>query len=207
MDFKQFTQDAIRTESRPEKVHINPGLMVSTMVLAVLAAQALDIVKKAAFYGKPLDLEDFGQKINAVNEHALEVQSEIDLGKPENRDKEDVILFDPSGKEVKVTDANVPVRLSHAFIGMMTESGELLEALLTSIITGQPVDRVNVGEEFGDADWYKGIAFDVLGLDEPSIRAAVIAKLKARYGDKFDADKAVNRDLIEERRILENGVA
>jgi hypothetical protein len=30
-----------------------------------------------------------------------------------------------------------------------------------------------------------------------------IAKLKARYGDKFSSDKAINRDLETERKILE----
>jgi hypothetical protein len=31
-----------------------------------------------------------------------------------------------------------------------------------------------------------------------------IAKLKARYGEKFSEDRAVNRDLKTERKILEN---
>ena len=35
---------------------------------------------------------------------------------------------------------------------------------------------------------------------------ANIAKLKARYGDKFSTEKAVNRDLDTERNILESGV-
>jgi NTP pyrophosphatase (non-canonical NTP hydrolase) len=32
-----------------------------------------------------------------------------------------------------------------------------------------------------------------------------ISKLKARYGDKFSSDKAINRDLETEKKILENG--
>lgn len=32
-----------------------------------------------------------------------------------------------------------------------------------------------------------------------------IAKLKARYGDKFSSDRAINRDLETERTILEGG--
>ena len=31
-----------------------------------------------------------------------------------------------------------------------------------------------------------------------------IAKLKARYGDKFSSEKAINRDLETEKKILEN---
>jgi len=32
-----------------------------------------------------------------------------------------------------------------------------------------------------------------------------ISKLKARYGDKFTSDRAINRDLTTERNILESG--
>ena len=32
-----------------------------------------------------------------------------------------------------------------------------------------------------------------------------IAKLKARYGEKFSSDRAINRDLETERTILEGG--
>jgi NTP pyrophosphatase (non-canonical NTP hydrolase) len=32
-----------------------------------------------------------------------------------------------------------------------------------------------------------------------------IAKLKARYGDKFSSERAINRDLETEKKILENG--
>jgi NTP pyrophosphatase (non-canonical NTP hydrolase) len=31
-----------------------------------------------------------------------------------------------------------------------------------------------------------------------------INKLKARYGDKFSSEKAINRDLVKEKNILEN---
>lgn len=47
---------------------------------------------------------------------------------------------------------------------------------------------------------------DHLRLDPEKLRATNIEKLKSRYGDKFDADKAINRDLGKEREILETGV-
>jgi NTP pyrophosphatase (non-canonical NTP hydrolase) len=49
-----------------------------------------------------------------------------------------------------------------------------------------------------------GIALSY-GLKMGTILETNIAKLKARYPDKFDADKALNRDLDAERLILEYG--
>lgn len=43
------------------------------------------------------------------------------------------------------------------------------------------------------------------GLDTGKLLETNIAKLKARYPDKFDAEKALNRDLDTERKVLEDG--
>lgn len=42
-------------------------------------------------------------------------------------------------------------------------------------------------------------------LKPEKLRATNIEKLKARYGDKFDSAKAIDRDLDKEREILESG--
>jgi len=44
-----------------------------------------------------------------------------------------------------------------------------------------------------------------LDIDMEAQRAKIIAKLKARYGEKFNAHGAINRDLEIERKILEGG--
>jgi len=150
-------------------------------------------------------------------------------------------------------------RLLHAAIGMVTEVGELLDAIKKHIFYGKQLDRVNMQEEIGDLCWYVALASDVLNITpEAVIRGSAdvfcqvisivhvsanclvfvhnevavvnalsdimgsifticevksfslgdildtnIAKLKARYPDKFDTDKALNRDLKLERKILE----
>lgn len=43
------------------------------------------------------------------------------------------------------------------------------------------------------------------GVNLPVMRGRVIAKLYKRYPDKFDADKAIIRDLGVERAVLEGG--
>jgi NTP pyrophosphatase (non-canonical NTP hydrolase) len=96
------------------------------------------------------------------------------------------------------------VRLLHAAMGMVTESGEFMDALKKYIFYGKPLDLVNLREEIGDQDWYKAIACDEIGSDFESIWEIIIAKLKARYKGKFNETGAVSRDLNEERKILES---
>ena len=105
-----------------------------------------------------------------------------------------------------VTDGSgtVPVNVIHGIIGVVTEAGELAEALLRSMDGGQPIDLVNVAEELGDVFWYAALIANEAGLSFEEIQAKNIAKLKARYPEKFESDLAENRDLEKERKILES---
>jgi len=94
-------------------------------------------------------------------------------------------------------------RLLHAQMGMQTETAEFTDALKKSIFYGKPLDVVNLKEELGDLMWYMAIAFDELGTNFETEGKRVIKKLKARFPEKFTNDKAENRDLDTERKILE----
>ena len=94
-------------------------------------------------------------------------------------------------------------RLLHAGIGLATESGEFLDALKKHMFYGKELDTVNLAEEMGDLFWYCALIADELGVDFADVMATNIAKLKARYGDKFSEDKAEHRNLNKERQILE----
>jgi len=88
-------------------------------------------------------------------------------------------------------------------MGVVTESGELMDALKKHIYYGAELDKTNVKEEIGDLLWYVGILCDTLGLTFEEVFETNIAKLKARYGDKFNETGALNRNLEKEREILE----
>lgn len=94
-------------------------------------------------------------------------------------------------------------RLLHAGIGLATEAGEFLDALKKHVFYGKELDTVNLSEEMGDIFWYCAIIADQLGINFDDVMQTNIDKLKARYGDKFTEDAAVNRDLKTERQILE----
>lgn len=94
------------------------------------------------------------------------------------------------------------VRLLHSMIGLCTEAGEFQDALKKHIFYGKEIDKTNLKEELGDLCWYISIALDELGFSYEEIMETNIAKLKARYGEKFTENAALNRDLDNEGKIL-----
>ena len=101
---------------------------------------------------------------------------------------------------------NETLDLLHCVIGASTEVGELMDAFKKHVYYKKELDIVNVGEEIADIQWYLFNLCRLLNLDMEKLLESNIEKLKARYGDKFSSEKAVNRNLETERKILENGV-
>lgn len=95
-------------------------------------------------------------------------------------------------------------RLLHAGMGIATEAGEFIDPLKKAFFYGTSIDEVNLKEEIGDILWYLAIACDALDTTIEIEMARVIAKLQARYPDKFEDYLAVNRDLERERAVLES---
>lgn len=184
MDLKQYVQDAIRTESRIEQVDANYILLLDTLSIIIAAGTILDKLKKNIFYKKPFNQKELADLNAEIQTASRYVQ---------------MAIFEGSGHNEQI---KVDPRVFHALVGAITESAELAEALKKGL-TSQNVDFVNVLEEFGDINWYQAIAVDALGGDFQQILERNIAKLKARFPDKFTNENAINRDLDTERSILE----
>jgi hypothetical protein len=185
MSSTTFIKDAIRTESViPDSHPVPREALISALRLVESANDALDILKKHIFYGKPLNialLQEINEKVAKHNEAVMQQFSE------------DATRYQPLA-------ANS--RIAHAVIGYATEGGEAAKALAAHL-EGQPLDTINLGEEFFDGDWYKAIFLDETNQSEEEGRARIIRKLKARYPEKFTSENAINRDLARERMILE----
>ncbi len=95
------------------------------------------------------------------------------------------------------------IRLLHGALGVVTESAEFADAIKKHLFYGKPLDEINLSEEVGDLFWYCAIIADALGDDFHSIMRRNIAKLRARYPNKFTEAEALDRDLSAEREILE----
>lgn len=98
----------------------------------------------------------------------------------------------------------VPPRIEHAAMGLVTEAGEVMDALKKTKIYGKPFDAVNMKEEIGDVFWYLAIMCDELGISFEEVWEKNIAKLAKRYPEKFTEENALNRDIQAERKILES---
>lgn len=97
--------------------------------------------------------------------------------------------------------------LLHAALGKVTESIEFLEMISKHILGNEPLDEANAIEELGDGMWYDAIVLRNLSSNFDRAATINIDKLVARFPDKFDSHKALNRDLDTERGILEIGVS
>jgi NTP pyrophosphatase (non-canonical NTP hydrolase) len=93
----------------------------------------------------------------------------------------------------------------HMVLGIVTEAAELADVFKKSLAYNKEIDWTNVREEFGDLMWYIANFCKSHDFDLEEILGTNIAKLKARYPDKFTEEKANNRHLDVERQVLEFG--
>lgn len=185
MSFEQFKQDAMRTENRIACVKGDPIKMRGAFMMAIAVATLADIMKKNIFYGRPIDPQKVWRTISALEQGVEHFEGHMD---------------------VPAVEYGIDPRILHGVLGKFTEAGEMMEAVWNSMLSGKPIDMVNLGEEMGDDQWYDAILFDACGFDIDKIRDTVIAKLKARYPESFTNEAANGRDLAVERGILEAGI-
>jgi len=96
--------------------------------------------------------------------------------------------------------------LLHAIMGCETEVGEMMDAIKRTIFYGKELDIVNVKEELGDLLYYVALAMHACGTSFEEVMKANHAKLKARYPDGFSKVRASERNLAEERKVLEDNM-
>lgn len=95
------------------------------------------------------------------------------------------------------------IRLLHSFMGLTTETGELMDVLKKYIYYGKSMDETNLVEEIGDESWYLAIAIDTLKTTMNEILTMNIEKLKKRYPEKFTEDAAINRNVVNEMKAFD----
>lgn len=184
-NFKEFQGLALRTESKVENANMDVGSIKTLLRLFITVGTLLDYTKKGIFYNK----------YEKYDEHFTEIVGMMN----------DLVLTLAVAKDDRKEVSDLNFRTFHGLLGSLTESAEVAEILLKYLEHGT-VDKVNVGEEYADGDWYKAIVFDELDLSETTTRANVINKLKVRYPEKYTDECAVNRDLSAEREKLEKDI-
>lgn len=92
----------------------------------------------------------------------------------------------------------------HYTMGIVTEAGELIDIFKKNLAYNREIDWTNVKEEIGDLLWYLANFCRINKIDIHKVMETNIAKLRARYPEKYDDFHANNRDLTAERSILES---
>ncbi len=193
MDLNQYVQDAIRTESKIDKVVTDRSMLVNMLKAFIASGNVLDMIKKNVFYGKEIDRDKFNNYLSTLI--TVGIQTKMFEG----------TTINGQAYTTPPTEIDIDTRVFHSLIGILTESTELAEALVKMIVTGN-ADNVNILEEFGDIGWYEAIGIDALDGDFEKILKTNIEKLRKRFPEKFTSENAIVRDLETERATLEEGL-
>jgi len=197
MDYITPEQYATRVDARCSKEFhdkLLPGPVLAVILTELSeCAQLMDVAKKALFYGKS------------------DLQTVVKYGVIAARfgwTPEDGILSadPPIAMPVDVQ------RTLHAIIGIITEAGELADAVITAFAKVQDkqctiedaFDHINLREEYGDVLWYTQLGLSTINSSIPECITINDNKLEKRYGATFAAERALHRDLEAERAELEN---
>lgn len=176
-DYQAEAEQTKSTVFHGDKVELS--LFIDTLRTAISTLEMLDKMKKSLFYGKS----------NFMVPEVSSTCAQLPVG-----------CLSASGEQ-----ESVGIDVLHAVLGIATEAGELLEAIEIGLFGEDGFDLVNVAEEIGDVFWYQAILANVASKSFEEIQATNIAKLRARFPNKFSEYDAQNRNLEKERQILEDG--
>ena len=156
-----------------------------------------DLCKRSMFYGEETaktQARGYGHMLNNKK-----VYDELNVRKLTEQKEED------ESKHLKISQDKI--HLVHACLGLISEAGEVLEEVIKSTLENRQLDLTNLHEEGGDFLWYIALYLRTLGTDFETVAAGNTAKLLARYPEKFTSEAALNRDLENEREVLEKQTA
>lgn len=199
MDYITPEEYATRVDARCSKdfhERLVPGPVLAVILTELsTCAELTDVLKKALFYGKA-DLETV-------------VKYGIIAAKYGWEPGDGILSVTP--KQAMPVDVQ---RTLHAIIGIITEAGELADAIISAFASVQEgtakvedaFDHINLREEYGDVLWYTQLGLSSIGSSIPECITINDRKLEKRYGATFAAEKALHRDLEAERKEL-NGDA
>lgn len=178
---QQYVEDAVKTASRISAVEVHERLYSNAKTVFIQISEILDQIKKNVFYGKAYNAEKLAANLEQIND----AQENL---------REAITHLSATPK----TTLKINPDVFHGILGIATESGELLE------LARSTVEPNKIFDEMGDINWYTALLLDALKGDWATIQRANIAKLKARYPEKFDADRAINRDVVNEKVVLDD---
>lgn len=204
-----MTEDEFRTGKRADGSPI--GFAASRAVGHVMAGEnPFDYIAEAfvtlspSWHGDKVSRAHFMGRING----AIDAANKLDQVKKTLFYGRDNNLVAEGERSIGVINEHVGnggnhgANIIHAIIGVFTEAGELLEALRDDY-NSDNYDPINLKEEVGDLFWYVAILARECGFTFDEAQRVNIAKLRGRFPERFTEYDANNRNLSDERAILE----
>lgn len=192
MKFSEFLPLALRTESTIQDPKVNVPLLEGVLNLAFNITEIADMIKKSSYYGNELDT----QRLDSILDAVIMTSAAARLMARQTSQ----LQADALEQVVRPISDVMDSRYLHSVLGVLTEAGELLKTLGKQ---KHEMDVVNIQEEVGDIFWYLALLQDTTGVDVEQSMDKVIEKLKVRYPEKFTTEKATQRNLEAERKVLE----
>lgn len=173
MNNKEYLEQSARTCAEVElnfSTFPTAQSVLHQMVESVTAGMTADCIKRSLFYRDPKIAERVATNTSVLNSLYEQVISNPNVVIPKEK-----------------------VDLLHAALGLMSEAGEIVEEVVTSIIQDRPVDVENMKEEAGDECWYLALLLRAVNSSFDEVMEQNIEKLAKRYPDKFSSEDALAR--------------
>lgn len=185
MNYTEFRKNAKRTLADLPTELENTQHMIVGMITEI--GELLDAHKKHFAYGKELDMVNVKEEIGDFFWYVANYDN------IHEEDSEQSSFITPTTK----TESFNPIyTLSNA----MGHAATALSHLSAPLVSSERYISSLIKLVVSDLLWY----CENYNIDVEKIFDTNIAKLKARYPNKFTQEDALNRDLETERKILEN---
>ncbi|WP_370636993.1 nucleoside triphosphate pyrophosphohydrolase family protein [Gelria sp. Kuro-4] len=89
-------------------------------------------------------------------------------------------------------------RLKNYALGLIGETGELVDIIKKVLYHDHPVNKEKIREEAGDVLWYLTGILREFDIDLEGTMAFNIEKLKRRYPEGFDVERSRNREAPDD---------
>lgn len=194
MQLKHYLHNALKTEAGAEN-GVNFRIEHATLGFITEAGELVDVVKKKEIYGKSLDIVNIGEEIGDMMWYVAIAADALGCAK----DMRNLTPF----KEEAGWEA------FRRMVKQLVREAVNFDTSTNVMAAGKSTQASGKASAIGDL--FKIVrlcmtAAETLQLDWEKLLKANIDKLAKRYPDKFDADKAIERNLEAERDTLEDGI-
>lgn len=176
---------------------------------------ATDLTNLRSELAKSIDqIDTIGQRLTLPPQSTVErILEEIEYVRERARGSKVMLISDEQNYDAFVQSrkaqpnllpSQTDTDLLHGVIGIVTEAGELLDALKKQHFYGRELNRTNVIEELGDLEFYLSLCRNTLGVSRKEVIEANVRKLELRYKERFTREESENRDLKAEAEAIES---